>query len=207
MQAVQSLCDRVLLLEEGRVVRQGPARQVVTSYLSASQRGTGVRTWSGEEAPQKDGVALIAVRLMLSDGAFASLFESDSDIYVELEFTLTHIPAGTFCVGFDLVDSDGNTVFRTYQTDAPRIEWLEPRDGQNVWRCKIPEGLLNGGTFYVSPRLGIHNIAWLIHEEAVIQLEVRLRHGKSPLWDTLEGSRPGQIAPILDWSKRKGTGR
>ena len=94
MQAVQSLCDRVLLLEEGRVVRQGPARQVVTSYLTASQRGTGVRTWSGEEAPQKDGVALIAVRLMLSDGVCASLFESDPDIYVELEFTLTHIPAG-----------------------------------------------------------------------------------------------------------------
>ena len=40
-----------------------------------------MRMWSGEEAPQKDGVALIAVRLMLSDGAFASLFESDSDIY------------------------------------------------------------------------------------------------------------------------------
>ena len=48
-------------------------------------------------------------------------------------------------------------------------------DGQNVWRCKIPEGLLNGGTFYVSPRLSIHNIAWLVHEEAVIQFEVRLR--------------------------------
>jgi hypothetical protein len=176
---------------------------MVASYLSDSQTGTGIREWSTDKAPHKDGVTLMAVRLMSNEGVCASLFESDTDIYVELDFALTHIPAGTFCVGFDLFDSEGNTVLRTYQSDAPRVEWLEPRTGQNLWRCKLPNGLLNQGTFYISPRLGIHNITWLVHEDAVVQFEVRLRHGKSPLWDTIDGSRPGQIAPILDWSERK----
>lgn len=204
MQAVQSLCDRVLLLEGGRVARQGPARDVVASYLSDSQTETGIREWTLEQAPQRDGVALVAVRLFRGDGVPSSLFESDGDINIELEFTVSDVPTGTFCVGFDLFDSEGGTIFRSYQTDAQRREWLEPHVGQNVWRCRIPGGLLNEGTFYVSPRLSIHNVVWLVKEDAVIQFQVRLRHGKSPLWDTIEGNRPGQIAPILEWSRRTG---
>lgn len=202
MQAVQSLCDRVLLLEGGRVTREGPAREVVASYLSDSQTGTGIREWDIDKAPQKDGVALLAVRLLSMQGLSSTLFESSEDIYVELEFSLANILVGTFCAGFDLFDSEGATIFRTYQTDAAREEWLEPRVGRNSWRCKLPSGLLNEGTYYVSPRLSIHNISWLVHEDAVIQFQVRLRHGISPLWDTIQGTRPGQIAPILDWSRR-----
>jgi lipopolysaccharide transport system ATP-binding protein len=207
MQAVQSLCDRVLLLEEGRVTQNGSPRSVISAYLSASQTGTGVREWPAENAPQKDGVALTAVRLLADNGLPATLFDSDADIRVEFVFTLAHIPAATLCVGFDLFDSEGNTVFRTYQTDMPGDAWLKPRVGENVWRCTLPKGLLNGGNFYISPRIGMHNIAWLVHEDAVIQFQVRLRHGKSPLWDTIaEGSRPGQIAPIFDWSLRDSAG-
>lgn len=203
MQAVQSLCDRVLLLEEGRVVRQGSAREVVSSYLSDGQTGTGVKEWGMNSAPKKDGVALLAVRLFSNEGLPANLFESDKDVYVELEFELADVPAGTFCVGFDLFDSEGGTVFRTYQTDAPREEWPAARIGRNVWRCKLPKGLLNEGTYYISPRFSIHYVKWLIQEDAVIQFRMRLRHGKSPLWDTMsDGARPGQIAPVLDWSQQ-----
>lgn len=202
MAAVQSLCDRALLLEGGRVVREGTARDVVAAYLSDSQSETGIREWPLDKAPQRDGVALLAVRLLSEEGLTCSTFGSDRDIYVELEFAVSNALSGTFCGGFDLFDSEGNTIFRTYQTDAKRGEWLEPRIGRNTWRCRVPKGLLNEGSFYVSPRLSIHNVVWLVKEDAVLQFQVRLRHGKSPLWDSIQGTRPGQIAPILEWSQR-----
>jgi hypothetical protein len=74
------------------------------------------------------------------------------------------------------------------------------KQGQNVWRCRIPGGLLNGGIYHVCPRIGVHNLYWIVYLDSVVQFEVVLGHGISPLWNSLDRrSRPGTIAPILQW--------
>ena len=91
------------------------------------------------------------------------------------------------------------TVLRTYQTDLPAEQWPTIQAGLNRWRCKIPKGLLNGGDFVVSPRIGIHNISWIVHEDAVLavsyEFEARritvmefLNRNKSP-WFTCSDSK------------------
>jgi lipopolysaccharide transport system ATP-binding protein len=200
LQAVQSLCDRAILLELGRVVAQGRSQAVAARYLAHGQSANAERKWSQDEAPGDENVTLIAVRVLSSDGEPNGTIDSDHDFYVELDF-LAHRVVASLCVGFDLTNSEGATVFRTYQTDLPQRQWPPLRAGCNRWRCKIPKGLLNGGDFNVNPRLGIHNVSWIVHEDAVVRFKVNLRHGVSPLWTSLtETSRPGPIAPILDWN-------
>ena len=47
-------------------------------------------------------------------------------------------------------------------------------------------------TSSVNPRIGIHNVSWIVHEDAVLQFRVNLTHGVSPLWNAWsEGNRPG----------------
>src|SRR5262249_46782616 len=146
-----------------------------------------------------ESVALIAVRVLSFEGDPRSTLDSDQDAYVELDF-IAEERNGELCVGFDLANSEGVTVLRTYQTDLSPECWPPLTMGRNRWRCKIPKGLLNGGDFLVSPRIGIHNVSWIVHEDAVLQFRMNLRHGVSPLWNSLsEASRPGLVAPILDW--------
>ena len=110
---------------------------------------------------------------------------------MELEFKARRLDK-SLCVGFDLANSDGVTVLRSYQTDSREENWPTVRIGCNRWRCKIPRGLLNGGTYLVNPRISIHNVAWIVHEDAILEFRVNLRHGVSPFWSSIsEENRPG----------------
>src|SRR5262249_36264478 len=86
------------------------------------------------------------------------------------------------------------------QTDGHPATWPEVCDGLNRWRCVIPPGLLNGGMFYVCPRISMHNMYWIVMLGSVVRFEVVLDHGVSPLWNSLDSrSRPRFIAPIFAW--------
>jgi lipopolysaccharide transport system ATP-binding protein len=202
LRAVESLCSRAILLGSGTCAMQGDSRSVVARYLRSDQLSDGVRIWTEEDAPGNDKLSLLAIRLLAVDGTPRGSLDSDGDFWVELEFVVRGQSAN-LCVGFDLTNAEGATVFRTYQTDKPTSEWPKVNIGRNRWRCKIPSGLLNGGEFFINPRISIHNVAWIVHEEASVRFRLRLSHGVSPMWNSLtEASRPGIVAPILDWTSR-----
>jgi hypothetical protein len=116
-----------------------------------------------------------------------------------MEFVAREATEG-LCVGFDLTNSEGVTVLRSYQTDAAPDRWPAIRIGANRWRCVIPGGFLNGGVYFVCPRIGIHNVAWIVNLDAAVEFELLLDHGVSPLWNSLSASsRPGLVAPVLRW--------
>lgn len=202
LRAVESLCSRAILLGSGTCVMQGDSRSVVARYLANDQLSEGARIWTEEDAPGNDKVMLLAVRVIASDGTLASSLDSSGDFCVELEFVVRE-RSPNLCVGFDVTNAAGTTVFRTYQTDKPSSEWPPVIIGLNRWRCTIPNGLLNGGEYFINPRISIHNVSWIVYEEAVVRFRLRLSHGVSPLWNSLsEATRPGVIAPILDWTSR-----
>jgi hypothetical protein len=116
-----------------------------------------------------------------------------------MKFTV-HKSHSALCVGFDLLNFQGETILRSYQTDMPPEKWPKVKEGENLWRCTIPGGLLNGGVYHLSPRIGLHNINWFVHLDSVVQFDVVLDHGVSPFWSILDSrNRPGVIAPILAW--------
>jgi lipopolysaccharide transport system ATP-binding protein len=200
LQAVQSLCDRAILFDSGAITMEGAPRSVIGKYLAQAQSSNGEKEWSQETAPGNENLLLMAVRVLSSDGKPSATVDSDHDVHVEIDFLARKVNAST-CIGFDLTNSESVTVLRTYQTDLSPERWPPIQLGRNRWRCTIPKGSLNGGNFLVSPRIGIHNVSWIVHEDAVLQFRVNLRHGVSPLWNSsTEASRPGLVAPILEWN-------
>jgi lipopolysaccharide transport system ATP-binding protein len=200
LQAVQSLCDRAILLESGMVDMNGAPRAVVAHYVRHAQSAGGERVWPEHAAPGNDAVSLLAMRILCESEEPMRSVDTDKDFFVELEFKARRLDT-SLCVGFDLANSDGVTVLRSYQTDSREESWPSIRLGRNRWRCKIPRGLLNGGNYFVNPRIGIHNLAWVVYEDATLEFRVNLKHGLSPLWNAIsEENRPGLIAPLLNWT-------
>jgi lipopolysaccharide transport system ATP-binding protein len=202
MQALQSLCGRAVHLEQGSVAAIGTSQAVVSEYLAAISSATGEKRWPLESAPGNEFCKLTAIRVITGDGVNGSngaVLPSKRDLSVELEFVAEQQHQG-LCVGFDLTNSEGVTVLRSYQTDGPSESWPEVRVGTNRWRCVIPAGLLNGGVYFVCPRIGIHNVSWIVNIESAVEFELMLDHGVSPFWNSLSASnRPGLVAPILRW--------
>jgi lipopolysaccharide transport system ATP-binding protein len=200
MQAIQSLCARALQIQAGKVVMAGSAQLVVAHYLSGTTPTKGEAKWPEAQAPGNEEVRLTAVRVYSEDGFTDFAFPSSKDILVELEFQ-AHTTHPALCVGFDLVNSEGVTLARTYQTDGSPDEWPPVRHGRNLWRCTIPKGLLNSGVYHICPRIGFHAMYWIVKIDPVVRFEVTRDHGVSPLWNVLgRDDRPGMIAPIFRWN-------
>jgi lipopolysaccharide transport system ATP-binding protein len=197
MQALQSLCGRAVYLEDGRVVSVGTAQAVVAEYLSKISSATGEKRWPLESAPGNEYCRLTALRVVNEAGANGAVFPTRKDLCIDFEFVADQQHQG-LSVGFDLTNSDGTTVLRSYQNDSQAENWPRVRQGANHWRCVIPAGLLNSGVYFVCPRISIHNVSWIVHIDATVEFELMLDHGVSPFWNSLT-SRPGFVAPIFPW--------
>jgi len=201
MQALQSLCTRAVHLEQGRVAAIGTAQAIVAEYLSRISSATGEKRWPIESAPGNEFCRLTTIRVVTSAGSNGSVLPSKHDVVVDMEFHAEQLHQG-LCVGFDLTNSEGVTVLRSYQTDGASENWPAVRVGGNHWRCVIPAGLLNGGVYFLCPRIGIHNVSWIVSIDGAVEFELMLDHGVSPFWNSLSGSnRPGLVAPILQWQE------
>ena len=200
MQAVQSLCQSAIQLEAGRIAARGDALSVIAKYLSGTSTVSSEAIWPAQTAPGNDELKLISIRVHSGDGNTGGIYSSSKDLYVELEF-IVHTNHPALCVGFDLTTAQGVTLLRSYQTDLPHQDWPPIKIGKNRWCCIIPRGLLNGGLYYICPRIGLHQISWIVNLDAAVQFEIILDHGVSPFWNSLDGrNRPGNVAPILSWN-------
>ncbi len=202
MQAVQSLCDRAILMESGCVKKSGPADQIVAQYLASGSEFTGEHVWPDELLPGNHEFKLKSIAVCNGSGDTSGYYSTKSDLYIEMEFTAkSNIPS--LCVGFDLVTVEGVPVFRSYQTDSSEEKRIHVAPGKNIWRCRIPGGLLNGGTYHLCPRVSVHNMYWIVNMDAQVVFELTLDHGVSPFWNSLDRSnRPGNVAPLLEWSSK-----
>ncbi|MBN2438697.1 MAG: ABC transporter ATP-binding protein [Deltaproteobacteria bacterium] len=199
MGAVQSLCGTAFHLESGRIAQTGDSKTVVSNYLSGSGRNTSVMKWRDESAPGNEDVRLKSIGVNTGNRDDRGVYQSRNSIFVEMQFTVNKIHSA-LCIGFDLLNSQGETILRSYQTDMSPADWPKVRQGDNLWRCTIPGGLLNGGIYNLCPRIGLHNLNWIVYLGTVVQFEVILDHGVSPFWSSLDSrSRPGIIAPVFKW--------
>ena len=174
---------------------------MIKKYLTQQQKAGGTVAWSRDSAPGNEEVKLLAMRVKDSLGEETNLFSSSRDLYVEMEFE-ANTKHTSLCVGFDLMLPSGDVVARSYHTDMSEDKWPHIQSGRNSWVCRIPARLLNAGVYYVSPRIGMHNLYWIVNIDMVLRFELLLDHGVSPFWNDLtERNRPGIIAQIFDWKK------
>jgi hypothetical protein len=75
-------------------------------------------------------------------------------------------------------------------------EWPPLAQGRNRLSCAIPADLLNEGRYRVLPRIGFHNLRWIVHEDSSVAFDVVADHAESPYgWF----ARPGVVAPAIKW--------
>jgi lipopolysaccharide transport system ATP-binding protein len=196
LQAVQSLCSRVLHLEGGRVVSYGDVASGIAGYLEGMARLESTRRWPFGEAPGDEDIRLTGVSAAC-ENISGAVFPSAADVTITLQFTAAR-RLDALCVGFDLMTAEGVVVLRSYQTDRAEEKWLPIRNGNNEWTCTIPGGFLNAGRYFVCPRVSVHNSHWIAKIDAAVQFEIILSHGVSPYWNSHK--RPGVLSPILCWN-------
>jgi lipopolysaccharide transport system ATP-binding protein len=200
MQAMAQLCDRALLLDQGRVVRDGPSEEVVAHYLQTAAGAGSSREWPDlDDAPGDELVRLRSVRIVRADGSPADYVDVREPVGIEIAFRV--LSDGPAIFPKLKVSAGGRIAFNAMDVDA---RWHEPtRPGEYVATAWIPGNFLNEGLVSVDPAICSINAPKLYHHANVWQAVSF--HVQDPAeGDSARGRFTGQwrgvVRPLLDWT-------
>lgn len=161
--AVNALCGKCLLLDQGRVVRYGPADAVTQHYLGHAGRSPA----SVSFAPR--GVAsLLSVGMQDEAGTPSAAFDIRYPIWLRLEFQLARKIAG-LQVAIAVFDEKGERIF--YHSNAYAERVIDDA-GTHVLYARLPEMFLVPGRYAVNAALLIPNIEIYDLRESAVSFDV-----------------------------------
>jgi len=154
MTAINQLCQRTIMLSEGRVAHMGETAAVVAKYLETGSERGGERTWDPSSAPGNEKIRLRGVRIR-SQGQVSGQVDIDKDVFIEVEFA-NYVPnISRLCVNIYLIDRVGSVVLSTGNTEAANAlpdDWYQQSHDVGLYRavCTFPGNFLNEGRYYIS---------------------------------------------------------
>jgi lipopolysaccharide transport system ATP-binding protein len=158
LQTLQVLCRRGLLLDQGRLVADGPMKEVSDTYVGGViERARSDVTF--EEDPARP-TQILAVRVLDRAGRPAATHEIGAPITVEMSFVVRR-PFANLQPSFRLATSVGEDLFWTHEVDtvnagtAEMIDEVPKQPGRYVARATIPAPLLNTGRYELELELAI----------------------------------------------------
>jgi len=198
MSAVTRLCTRAVMLEEGRLVADGPAGQVAAKYLNAGQGANAAREWALDQAPGGQAVRLLAVRVIDQDGVVSDVVDCRHALAVELEYEVL-MAESVLIPHFHLVNEEGLKVFTALDLDPT---WRQrPRPvGRYISRARIPGNLLTEGLFAIHPAMRVFSP---IREEFAVPTATTFQVVDPFTGDSARGdwggNLEGAVRPKLEW--------
>lgn len=196
MSAVQSLCHRVIWLDEGRIVAEGNPRDVIGQYLQKALVPMTESTWDNPaEAPGTAGVRLRRVCIHPVDGSAQDSITLDTPFLVEIEYW--NLKASErFHLTLNVINEDGMLIFKTRA--AMRAEASNGLQPVGLFRdvCEVPAHLLNAGVHRIELLVSRDHANIEFRKEDIVVFEVLESETPRP-W---QGDWRGAVRPVLAWS-------
>ncbi len=194
MGAITQLCEWAMWLEDGQVRQTGPSTAVVASYLSSGTEGRAA--WISPDTEPHAEVSFRAVRLLSGDSQPTAIIDFDSPFQVEIAYEVAE-PIRDLSIAYQLVDSQGNLVFESMDTDMPEWKGRTREPGQYLSVCQAYAPLLKPGRYHLSLVSFIEWVKIIERQERVLTFDV------SEIGYTLNPGRLGVVSPVLQWMVRR----
>ena len=207
MPAVLRLCSRLLLLDGGRIIEDGPASEVVRTYLDTGLGSIAERRWPADAtAPGDDDVRLRGVRAVRSDGASTEEFDVRERVGIEVSYDYLGDPGQlrpSVYVGFR--NDEGVYLFHSHDFVNPQWKATPRKPGAVTATCWLPGNFLAEGRHLVTVGASSYEptrVHFEEHEVVTIQMVDRSR-GDGVRGDWV-GDWPGVVRPMLQWDVQAG---
>jgi lipopolysaccharide transport system ATP-binding protein len=198
MAAITRLCHRTILLDEGRIIADGPSHQVVSTYLKAGTGTMAAREWH-QSAPGDDIARLKAVRVRAIDGRVSEAIDIREPVGIETEFEV--LEAGhTLVPNYHFFTDDGTCAFVAVDHDP---EWKgRPRSpGVYTSTAWVPGNFLSEGSLTVGVAVSTTDpvVVHFYERDAVAFQVIDNLEGNGARGD-YAGHIPGVVRPLFEWT-------
>ncbi len=201
MPAILRLCQRVLLIDRGRIAADGPSHLAVRTYLESDLGRTSERRWDDPSKAPGDGVArLKAVRILGQDAGSAEELDIRQPIEIQVEYWAFSPALDVPTPNLAFYNDDGVCLFISNDWDARRV--LRDLEGPALIRsiCTVPGNFLAEGRVIVTVAVSTFNppIAHALERDAVAFQVVDRSEGEGVRGDS-PNEWPGVVRPMLRW--------
>jgi lipopolysaccharide transport system ATP-binding protein len=202
LNAVNSICERAILLHEASVAMSGMTADVTRYYLDHSNNMYSPITWAALPRSTSNEFELNSINVLQNELS-TSAINCREPFIIHIDYDLKESVRGS---RFFLIfrDDKGEVVFTTSDYDSITPEVVKRQTGRFLSRVEIPGGLLKTGGYYGSFGVDIKDDRIVFAADDAIHFDVF-----EPEDDIQAGrhKRPGVIAPLLNWEISKLTPR
>jgi lipopolysaccharide transport system ATP-binding protein len=194
MAMISNLCQKGLVLDQGKLMFQGDMSQAVLAYYQANLNAETGENYSDHKY-ESENAKLLSVGLVRSNG-HGQLTIHD-DVIIRMKYRLKKSIDGPCVPNFHVYRSDGVCVF---VVSPENMNSMPP--GDYYADCKIPRDFLNDGAYFVGTAITSffrsHYVDEYFDTNALMfnvvdpMLEGSSRYGYA-------GPMPGVIRPKLQW--------
>jgi len=196
MVAVQSLCGRVIWLDDGRVVEEGGPDPVVSKYLQASFKTLTERLWDDVTiAPGNDRVRMHLARIRPEKGSPSDRISIRTPLVMEFEYWNLE-PDAHLNLSVCLYNETGVMVFNTASIHEPIWQGRPFPAGLFRSQCRIPGDLLNDGMHRVQLLVVKDQGVVVFRDHSVLAFDVADDAQMRGEW---HGKWRGAVRPNLKW--------
>jgi lipopolysaccharide transport system ATP-binding protein len=201
MSSITRLCPRVIMLDRGQILTDGPAHEAVAAYSEHWLDTGAVHEWPDPAvAPGSDVVRLRAVRVRAHDGRIADSIDIRQPLGLEMEYEVLQ-PGFLLLPYFNLHNQE--SVFELEAVDVDKA-WrgrVRPR-GVYTSTAWIPGNLLADGVHFVSAGLTtLDPDSTQFHERDSVAFHViDSLSGDSARGDWMGPLGGAAVRPLLEWT-------
>jgi len=196
MIATQSLCERAIWLDQGKVLKEGRSSEIVSYYLQSSFSTLPEQVWINQDtAPGNSDFCLHRARVRPVRSSPSDSITVRTPFVIEFEYWNRQAEFN-LVLSLQLYNEQNILVFGFGRPSDP--DWPEGGIPLGLFRdeCYIPGDLLNNGIHRVE--LFVSKNDQLIYQHSdLLVFEVRDSPDFRRGW---YGEWPGVIRPVLDWT-------
>jgi len=200
MQAVTRLCQRAILLEEGRIVADGLSAVVSTRYLRGENGSSARRVWPCDTRAPGDEIArLRSVRVVTPAGDTCESLDIRQSVGLEMTWE-ARLPNHRLVPNFHVYFEDGSCVFVSPECDP---EWASRTRPQGIYKSTawIPGNFLAEGTYFVGAAVSTMDpVDVHFYERDAVAFHVLDRLEGDSVRRNYAGPYPGVVRPMLQWT-------
>jgi lipopolysaccharide transport system ATP-binding protein len=194
MSVLSKLCQKGILLREGRLVAEGEMKSVIKSYMNSGvascQEWERVSTDLGER-----GLTIRKIKVLSRENALTDVFQSNESCVIEVTY---QVNGRDVCgrISLEIETAEGDIVLTTTDCDGNGGADMLREPGAHTCRCILPPHLLAPGTYFITAAASrTDRLEWdRVSRALMFQIS---EIGSLYLVD----ARSGVIAPILNWER------
>ncbi len=199
MSYIASLCDKAVLLDKGRLVKEGGAAEVISQYISSARSITAL---DNSPIAANPIVRLLSVQSINAGHQRCESFAADETIGIEMEYEV--LQAGhVLWLGYNLHNEEGVNLFDTHSVNT--AQYTEPHaTGKYKAVAWVPGHLLNTGMYFTSCAVFNHLRQVIhLHEKDILVFHVHDVFERQTARGMSPGEFPGMVRPLLEWKIEK----